>query len=74
MGDIATPPVGPSVCPSVTLSFCTVTRKCIAVFFKNFAGMCTMAIVFYVDVILFEFFMIFFVKKNYIFLRKVFEL
>ena len=44
-GDIETPPVHPSVCPSclsVTFSFCTVTQKGIAVFSQNFAGMCTM--------------------------------
>ena len=29
--------------PSVTFSFCTVTRKHIAVFSQNFAGMCTMS-------------------------------
>ena len=38
-GDIATPL---SVCPSVTFSFRTVTRKRIDVFSRNFAGMCTM--------------------------------
>ena len=32
-----------SVCLSVTFSFRTVTRKCIAVFSRNFAGMCTMS-------------------------------
>ena len=31
----------PSVCPSVTFSFLTVTQKCIAVFSRNFAGTCT---------------------------------
>ena len=44
-GDIATPPVRPSVClsvrPSVTFSFRTVTQKRIAVFSRNFAGTCT---------------------------------
>ena len=40
-GDIATPPVRPSVRPSVTFSFRTVTQKRIAVFSRNFAGMCT---------------------------------
>ena len=38
MGDIATPPV----CPSVTFSFHTVTRKRIDVFSRNFPGTCTM--------------------------------
>ena len=50
-GDIATPPVRPSVClsvclsvcPSVTFSFLTVTQKRIDVFSRNFAGMCTMS-------------------------------
>ena len=36
-GDIAMPPVR----PSVTFSFRTVTQKRIAVFSRNFAGMCT---------------------------------
>ena len=44
-GDIATPPVRPSVCLSVrlsvTFSFRTVTQKRIAVFSRNFAGTCT---------------------------------
>ena len=40
-GDIATPPVCLSVRPSVTFSFRTVTQKLIAVFSRNFAGMCT---------------------------------
>ena len=44
-GDIATPPVRlsvrPSVCPSVTFSFRTVTQKRMAVFSRNFAGTCT---------------------------------
>ena len=38
-GDIATPPV----CPSVTFSFRTVTQKRIDVFSRNFAGTCTMS-------------------------------
>ena len=50
-GDIATPPVHPSVCLSVcpsvclsvTFSFRTVTKKRIDVFSRNFAGMCTMS-------------------------------
>ena len=40
-GDIATPPICLSVCPSVTFSFRTVTQKRIAVFSRNFAGTCT---------------------------------
>ena len=43
-GDIATPPrlsVRPSVRPSVTFSFRTVTQKRIAVFSRHFAGTCT---------------------------------
>ena len=44
-GDIATPTVRlsvrPSVCPSVTFSFRTVTQKRIAGFSRNFAGTCT---------------------------------
>ena len=48
-GDIAMPPVRPSVCLSVcpsvclsvTFSFRTVTQKRIDVFSRNFAGMCT---------------------------------
>ena len=45
-GDIATPPrlsVRPSVHPSVTSSFRTVTQKCIDVFSRNFTGTCTMS-------------------------------
>ena len=42
-GDIATPPVRPSVCLSVTFSFRTVTQKRIDVFSRNFAGTCTMS-------------------------------
>ena len=50
-----------NVRPSVTLSFCTVTRKRIHVFSRNFAGMCTMSwgwvccIVFDIDAMLFDF-------------------
>ena len=33
----------PSVCPSITFSFRTVTRKRIDVFSQNFAGTCTMS-------------------------------
>ena len=33
--------VRPSVCPSVTFSFRTVTQKRMAVFSRNFAGTCT---------------------------------
>ena len=33
----------PSVCPSVTFSFRTVTQKRIDVFSRNFAGTCTMS-------------------------------
>ena len=44
-GDIATPPVCLSVCPSVrlsvTFSFRTVTQKRMAVCSRNFAGTCT---------------------------------
>ena len=42
-GDIATPPVRLSVCPSITFRFRTVTQKRIDVFSRNFAGMCTMS-------------------------------
>ena len=35
------PSVRPSVCPSVTFSFRTLTQKRIAVFSRNFAGTCT---------------------------------
>ena len=42
-GDIATPPVRPSVRLSVTFSFRTATRKRIDVFSRNFAGTCTMS-------------------------------
>ena len=49
------PSVRPSVCPSVTFSFRTVTRKRIAVFSQNFVmGVC--CIVFDIDGMLFEFF------------------
>ena len=65
-GDIATPPIRLSVCPSVRLSvmfsFRTVTQKRIAVFSRNFAGTC---IVFDIDGMLFEFFMNFLnIEKN----------
>ena len=40
-GDIATPPVRPSVRLSVTFSFRTVTRKRIDAFSRNFAATCT---------------------------------
>ena len=42
-GDIATPPVRPSIRLSVTFSFRTVTQKRINVFSRNFAGTCTMS-------------------------------
>ena len=60
------PNVRLSICPSVTFSFCNVTQKLIAVFSRNFAGTCTMSwggglccIVFDIDGMLSEFFMIF---------------
>ena len=62
--------VRPSVRPSVTFSFRTVTQKRIDVFSRNFAGMCTMSwgvcyIVFDIDGMLFEFFMNFLnIEKN----------
>ena len=37
------PPSVLSVCPSVTFSFRTVTRKRIDIFSQNFAGTCTMS-------------------------------
>ena len=37
------PSVRPSICPSVTFSFRTVTQKLIDVFSRNFAGTCTMS-------------------------------
>ena len=62
------PSVRLSVCPSVTFSFRTVTQKRIAVFSRNFAGMCTKSwgcAVFDIDGMLFEFFMNFLnIEKN----------
>ena len=50
-----------SVCLSFSFSFCTGTQKCISVFYRNFAGMCTnvmgvCCVVFDIDWMLFEFY------------------
>ena len=66
-GDIAMPPVRPSVCPSVRPSVClsvrpsrlvfALTQKCIAVFSRNYQVMGVCCIDFDIDGMLFEFFM-----------------
>ena len=42
-GRYCNPPPRPSVCLSITFSFCTVTRKRIDVFSRNFASTCTIS-------------------------------